>query len=153
MKNKKLIITAGALALMLLTVRGAYGLWKSKPQKLNAEISQKAELPPEEKLENVPIGEKTFLEINGVRLEISIARPMSVYDFMEIFRQEGKINFTDKTYIGMGKFIDTINGIKGDGEKTWIYYVNGAKAEVGVSNYQIKPGDVVSWKYEKLLAY
>jgi len=64
-------------------------------------------------------------------------------------REEGKINFKDKTYSGMGKLIKEINGIKNSSEKNWIYYVNGKKATIGVSNYQIKPGDVVSWKYEK----
>ena len=49
----------------------------------------------------------------------------------------------------MGKFIETINGVKGNGDQNWIYYVNGQKAQVGVSNYKIKPGDVVSWKYEE----
>jgi hypothetical protein len=74
---------------------------------------------------------------------------MSVYDFMTQLRNEGKINFKDKTYAGMGKFIEEINGIKGSNDKYWIYYVNNKRAEVGVSNYQLNPGDVVSWKLEK----
>jgi len=75
--------------------------------------------------------------------------PLTVYDFMEEFRREGKINFTEKNYIGMGKFIEEINGVKGDSDHNWIYYVNGRQAQVGVSNYKLKPGDVVSWKYEE----
>ncbi len=68
---------------------------------------------------------------------------------MNKLRSEGKIKFTEKNYIGMGKFIETINDIKNNGEKNWIYYVNGKKAQVGVSNYKIKTGDIVSWKYER----
>ena len=68
---------------------------------------------------------------------------------MSQLRNEGKINFTEKNYAGMGKFIETINGVKGNGGQNWIYYVNGKEAQVGVSNYKINPGDVVSWKYEK----
>jgi hypothetical protein len=60
-----------------------------------------------------------------------------------------KINFTEKNYTGMGKFIVSINGVKGNGTENWIYYVNGIKANVGVSNYKINKGDIVSWKYEK----
>ena len=67
---------------------------------------------------------------------------------MEKLKSEGKINFVEKNYTGMGKFIESINGIK-NGEKNWIYYVNGQKANIGVSNYKIKNGDIVSWKYEK----
>ena len=47
--------------------------------------------------------------------------------------------------------IEEINKVKNGGEKNWIYYVNGKKAEIGVSNYKIKEGDVVSWKYENSL--
>jgi hypothetical protein len=49
----------------------------------------------------------------------------------------------------MGKFIESINGVVGNENDSWIYYVNGVEAKVGVSNYKINPGDVVSWKYEK----
>lgn len=73
----------------------------------------------------------------------------TVYDFMDKLRTEGKINFTEKNYAGMGKFIDSINGVKNNGSQNWIYYVNGIEAQVGVSNYKINKGDVVSWKYEK----
>jgi hypothetical protein len=79
----------------------------------------------------------------------SIPNPVTVYDFMEQLQNEGKINFTEKNYAGMGKLIDGINGIKNNNSQSWIYYVNGKEAQVGVSNYKIKSGDVVSWKYEK----
>ena len=69
--------------------------------------------------------------------------------FMAELQKEGKINFKDETYSGMGKFIEEINGVKNNGEQNWIYYVNGKKAEIGISNYEIKAGDTVSWKYEK----
>ena len=104
--------------------------------------------------ETVPVAEniktnKVVLEIGGQKYENEIEEETNVYDFMSKLRQEGKISFTEKNYIGMGKFIETINGIKGDGDQNWIYYVNGKKALVGVSNYKIKSGDIVSWKYEK----
>lgn len=92
---------------------------------------------------------KTFLEVNLVRHESEITGEVSVYDFMSKLRNEGKIYFTEKNYVGMGKLILSINGLKSNGDRTWIYYVNGQKAQVGVSNYKINPGDVVSWKYEE----
>jgi len=79
----------------------------------------------------------------------TIPGQITVYDFMSKLQSEGKINFTEKNYIGMGKFIETINGIKGTGNRNWIYYVNGKEAQIGVSNYKINPGDIVSWKYGK----
>lgn len=91
----------------------------------------------------------TVLEINEKKYESEVVGTVSVYEFMEKLKKEEKINFKDKTYSGMGKFIEEINGIKNDGGRNWIYYVNGKKADIGVSNYKIKAGDIVSWKYEK----
>ena len=88
-----------------------------------------------------PLSEKVF--------EDNISGEISVYDFMNKLQSEGKINFKDKTYSGMGKFIEEIDGLKNNGDKNWIYYVNGKKATIGVSNYKLNPGDIVSWKYEK----
>ena len=92
---------------------------------------------------------KIILEIEEKKYETDIEKEISVYEFMERLKQEEKITFKDKTYTGMGKLIEEINGSKNDGNKYWIYSVNGKKAQVGVSNYKIKAGDVVSWKYEK----
>ena len=102
---------------------------------------------------NIPASQtkqvETVLEINGVSYEDTITQKMSVYGFMSQLRNEGKINFEEQNYIGMGKFIDKINGVKNSSSLVWIYYVNGVEAQVGVSNYKINPGDVISWKYEK----
>lgn len=90
-----------------------------------------------------------FLEINGEKYQTEIKDGISVYDFMDKLRSEGKINFVAKNYIGIGQFIEEINGIRGNGDEYWIYYVNGKKSDVGVSDYKIKTGDIVSWNYSK----
>ncbi|MBP9715545.1 MAG: DUF4430 domain-containing protein [Candidatus Pacebacteria bacterium] len=106
-------------------------------------------------LKSVPIekvvekGLQTILEVNGTKYEGEVNKEISVYDFMNQLRNEGKITFKEKTYSGIGKFIEEINGVKSDGDNYWIYYVNGVEASIGVSNYKINPGDVVSWKYEE----
>lgn len=91
---------------------------------------------------------QVVIEINGIRYNANYIDNMSVYDSMNQLKNEGKINFIEKNYTGIGKFISEINGIKGNGVKNWIYYVNGIEAQVGVSNYKIKARDIISWKYE-----
>ena len=86
----------------------------------------------------------TSKPVNNVEYKDTIAGEMSVYDFMSRLQSEGKINFTEKNYIGMGELIDSINGIKNNGNQYWIYYVNGVEAQIGISNYKIKSGDIVS---------
>ncbi len=98
---------------------------------------------------NSQIKTKEISSLPDKILRDDISGEISVYDFMNKLRDEGKINFTEKNYAGMGKFIDSIDGIQGNGEKNWIYYVNDKKANIGVSNYKINMGDIVSWKYEK----
>ncbi len=104
-------------------------------------------------VKSVPIekvkGITNILDVNGTKYESEVNKEISVYDFMNQLRNEGKITFKEKTYSGIGKFIEEINGLKSDGDNYWIYYVNGVEASIGVSNYKISPDDVVSWKYEK----
>jgi hypothetical protein len=95
------------------------------------------------------IGDRVILEIEEIKYEAKIGKEESVYDFMLELQKESKINFKDQNYPGMGKLIEEINGVKNNGEKNWIYYVNNKKAKIGVSNYKVKSGDVVSWKYEE----
>jgi len=58
--------------------------------------------------------------------------------------------FTSKEYAGLGHFVESINGIKNNPQenKYWIYYINGQSAPVGISQYVLKKGDVIEWKFE-----
>lgn len=147
MPQKTKILTI--LTLVLLLFLGVY--------KINKNIIEKS--PPSnftditsvkntEKIENSKIPNIT-LKINETIYETNINQKNTVYGLMTTLQKEAKITFKEKNYTGMGKFIEEINGIK-NGEKSWIYYVNDVKANIGISNYKIKPGDVVSWKYESL---
>jgi len=141
--------TKGLILIVIGILIALFGIYL-----LNLKASKKITPPPvtnvSENKQVLPIENvknKTTLEINNIKYESEISSPMSIYDFMTQLQNEGKITFKEKTYAGMGKFIEEINGIK-NGEKNWIYYVNNKKAEIGVSNYQINIGDIVSWKYE-----
>ena len=59
--------------------------------------------------------------------------------------------FETKDYgSSMGHFVTEINGIKNDPQagKYWIYHVNSEPGKIGISNYIIKKGDIIEWKYE-----
>jgi uncharacterized protein YxeA len=142
MKNKKIII----LSIIILIFLGLFFLIPHKNLKQGNNLVKNT---PVINLSAQTQTIQTTLNINGVSYKDEITEKISVYDFMSELQTEGKINFTEKNYIGMGKFIDSINGIKNNNNMSWIYYVNGKEAQVGVSNYKINPGDVVSWKYEK----
>ena len=106
---------------------------------------------PQKAQENTTNISKRFaiLEIAGSKIESELTESGTIYDFMKKARTDGKIDFKEKNYAAMGAFVEEINNIKNTGEENWIYYVNNTKANIGISNYKIKPGDTVSWKYEK----
>ena len=133
-KNRTKIILL--LILLLLLVRVFIVLNKYKK---NIHGSQQ---------ETINTNGQTTLEINGIKYTDSITQNESVYNFMEALQNKGKISFKTTTYTGMGKFVEEINGLKSNGEKYWIYYVNNKKANIGVSNYKLSPGDIIAWKYE-----
>ncbi|MDD4271200.1 MAG: DUF4430 domain-containing protein [Patescibacteria group bacterium] len=104
---------------------------------------EKAETPVEEKIKAVMI-------ISGTKYETKIKAGGSAYELMEVLKQENKINFAGKNYSGLGFFVEEINGLKNNpAGENWLYYVNGQLSPVGISNYKLKNGDVIEWKYEK----
>jgi len=93
------------------------------------------------------------LIVNGDKYITEFKENINVYKLMQNLSADSKkpFYFTTKEYIGMGMFIEEINGIKNDATKNqyWIYYINGQSAKTGISNYIIHKGDAIEWKYEK----
>jgi len=108
-----------------------------------AETPKPVSAPAEEKINAVMI-------ISGLKHETEVKPGSSVYEMMNLLKNENKIDFSGKNYSGLGFFVEEINGLKNNplGEN-WVYYVNGQPAPVGVSNYSIKNNDLIEWKYEK----
>ena len=96
---------------------------------------------------------KSSLVIQDKKYEEELEEGSTVFDLMNKIQNENigddSFNFKYKEYTGLGIFINEINGLKGGGDGYWIYSVNGKEATVGVSNYKINNGDIISWKYEK----
>lgn len=63
-----------------------------------------------------------------------------------LLEQRAEIESTD--YGSAGKFITSINGLSGDDNHFWAFYVNGESSQTGASQTQIEAGDLVEFKYE-----
>jgi|AntRauTorckE6833_2_1112554.scaffolds.fasta_scaffold09857_2 hypothetical protein len=84
-------------------------------------------------------------QISGIFIEGD-----SLYDSLLKMKEKELIDFEDKNFSGLGSYIYSINGIsenKREGEY-WIYYVNGQKANIGVSNYLLNEKDEIRWQLE-----
>jgi len=98
---------------------------------------------------NVP-SISAILEVNDRRYEVSLPQGSSVYALMVAAKDQYGFSFGGREFPGMGFFVEEINGLEQNPRagKYWIYSINGRKAEVGISLYQLKTHDVISWKYE-----
>lgn len=73
----------------------------------------------------------------------------TVFTLMDTLQKNGQLSFRAKDYGGaLGWFIEELNGVPNTRERNWIYYLNNQPAAVGVSNYTLRAGDVIEWKYE-----
>jgi len=101
------------------------------------------ESPLNENVKNV----STTLQVLDKSYSVKTEEGVSVYDVMKDAESDG-FSFEGKEYPSMGFFVEKINEIKNGEGGYWIYYVNGIKASVGISNYIIKDGDIINWKFE-----
>jgi len=74
----------------------------------------------------------------------------TVYDAMLSLEKNRSFSFAGKEYGNLGFFVESIGDLTNRElkDRYWIYYINGKKAQVGISNYIIQPNDIITWKYE-----
>ena len=95
---------------------------------------------------------KVTLNVLDKKYETEIKEGVSVFDAMKMIEEKSiasnPFSFKYKEISGLGSFVTEINGVKGSPGEYWIYYVNDKLASIGVSNYILKEGDIISWKNE-----
>lgn len=87
----------------------------------------------------------------SIRCEILITETVMAHQVMRQAADQCNFGYQTKQYASLGVFVDGIAGVMSDTNAGmyWIFSVNGVKANVGVSSYQLQPGDELSWKYEQ----
>lgn len=142
MKKNLIIIILLVIAIIVIGYGSARSLL---PLKIGANNSTTSilEQPVEE---NIPV----FLTIGDEKYQAEIKSNSTAYDLMKMLQTTQNLKFNAKEYEGMGVLVEEINGIKNDLEnnKFWIYYINDAAAQEGISTYILQPNDVISWKFE-----
>ena len=72
----------------------------------------------------------------------------SLYDALVLAQQNKQIIFSGTSYPSLGFFVTDIGVLHSGNGKNLLYYINGKEAQVGISSYQPKDGDTISWKLE-----
>lgn len=169
-KNKKYIVIGSLSLIILITGFSLWGLNNKKDLQVIVPLEQnqiednlnketQIESPAKEikKNEDVKIIEdintiKVSLTVLDKRYETNIKEGSSAFEAMEKIKKESTLNnnfdFKYTHNASLGNFITEINGQYGTPGKYWIYYVNNEKASIGVSNYILKDGDIISWSQE-----
>jgi len=65
---------------------------------------------------------------------------------LELLKSGAEIESTD--YGAAGQFVTGINGLKGNNEYYWAFYLNDAYAEQGASQTKLEKGDTIKFVYE-----
>lgn len=97
--------------------------------------------------------ETKLIQVNlfsgGVGYIANVVLGASVYDVMTTLASTTAFRFKAKHYSSMGYFIEEIDGVKNSNGAYWTLYVNGKYSPIGASDYVLKEGDNIEWKFEK----
>jgi hypothetical protein len=112
------------------------------------DLFNKQVLPVSNPIIGIQLKNEVSLVVSDKKYNVSIQKADTVYKVMQNLQKDEKNNFSFiiKEYPSLGIFVDEINGVKGGNGKYWIYEVNDKEASVGISNYIIKDGDIISWE-------
>ena len=96
-------------------------------------------------------GEKVSVDFSVGQKKYSLNLPLgsTAYGAMNILASTTDFSFKANFYPGLGYFVEEINGTKNQDSVYWTLYINGVYSNVGASDYVLKQGDSVEWKYEK----
>lgn len=160
MSKKYIKILIGSTLILVIGIFCFVKFTEIKTYKI-LDISKISEIKLNEKINNQKITEPKTLANSILGIDVSLRifdktyttnikdNSSTVYDAMVKIKNENPdFDFKGKEYSSLGIFIDEINGVKSSTGKYWMYYINNKKASVGVSNYIIKNGDIISWKQE-----
>jgi uncharacterized Fe-S cluster-containing protein len=93
--------------------------------------------------------DKVFLFVLDKKYEADFIEDESVFNLMNRLKGNGSGFYFDyKDYKSLGAFITNIDNVSKKDNEYFIYYINDKKAEVGVSNYNLKKGDIIKWVLE-----
>ena len=82
--------------------------------------------------------------------DVALAENPSVFDLLKKVTTENNLEFSSKDYgKDLGMLVESINNVANSqkANRFWHYWVNNVYAEIGASNYHLKTGDIVEWKY------
>lgn len=66
---------------------------------------------------------------------------------------ESRATIETQEYGDAGAFVTSINGLAGDNQNYWAFYLNGEYSQTGASQTILEPGDEIKFVYEEIQPY
>lgn len=88
------------------------------------------------------------LQVGEKKYKLQFNNGQSLLEAMNNLVASSEFTFKSKTYLGIGEFVYSVNGTDAKDSKYWILYINNDQAQVGVSDYKLRPGDVIRFELE-----
>ena len=129
------------LKFLLLALLLAFGLGLFYSQKT----------PQPQKKESAQTQAAIIIDYSDGKKESASFVPQSgqtAFDALKVLAEEKNISLETQQY-DFGVFVRAIGGYPSSSEHAWIYFVNGTAGVVASDQQEIKPGDIVEWRYTK----
>ena len=152
MKNNKLISSLAFLLVLLLIVGGSffYYLKSAQSQDLNTdqvlEVESVEQIIPEFSSPEILPTESASDEAELVA-PIEMVATQSGETAFDLLISKAEVEYKEYDF---GNFIESIDGVAGNNDYFWAFYVNGEKATQGADQTKLEKGDLVKWVYEKI---
>lgn len=98
--------------------------------------------------EAVEIWVEVSIEVDGVSDSYRVGGAQNALEALKLVGVENNLEVRVKEY-DFGVLVESIGGRENSVDKAWIYYVNGESATEGADQYELKTGDLITWKYIK----
>jgi len=81
--------------------------------------------------------------------EVPVLAGKTVLDAMREYQTSGNFSFAGTESMGLGFFVDTINGKENADGFYWFLYINGKSSDTGASQTTLTGNETVEWRYKK----
>lgn len=143
-KSFKIFFFLISLIIGIFLLRGLVNLPKiGQPSVI---IEEKQEIQPEIVVSlRLDLSERNIKTFNNIQL----GEEKTVFALLKKVTQENNLELSYKEYPDLGVFIESIDNFANDPGRNlwWQYWVNEEYGQVGTSNFILKNGDIVEWKY------
>lgn len=79
---------------------------------------------------------------------IPILSDVTVLEAMNALASNSNFSFSGRDFPGIGLFVEEIGGKKNGGGFYWTLFINNELSEIGATQAEVSPNDIVEWHYE-----